>query len=297
MPLELDSDAIVEKNKLTSTNVEILLIEVNYEDEDTIRICLNNEEVVWPAVTGETWYPAIFSLTGLSETKDAEIPKVTLSFYDLENTIIPLLEEFSGCSGAEVIIRIVHSNYLPNTTPHLEETMELIDSSVNDSLLVNINLGAENLSNLRIPKQRYLKNNCRFKFKVATVAFISGDSPEPVVGNVLFGLLTGAKATILKIDHTSGTWAGGDAAGTFTILYGPTTVEFNDPENVSSYDDLSLTTELNNNVATFNETPSGRCGYVGSEIDCNRSFARCQELLNHTRFGGFPGVGSGGLLK
>ena len=32
------------------------------------------------------------------------------------------------------------------------------------------------------------------------------------------------------------------------------------------------------------------CGYAGAEGVCNKTFNRCQELGNTTRFGGFPGI-------
>lgn len=38
-----------------------------------------------------------------------------------------------------------------------------------------------------------------------------------------------------------------------------------------------------------------RCGYTGTETSCNKTLTRCRELNNSTRYGGFPGVGRGGL--
>jgi phage-related protein len=38
-----------------------------------------------------------------------------------------------------------------------------------------------------------------------------------------------------------------------------------------------------------------RCGYAGAETECDRTLARCRVLLNSSRFGGAPGVGSRGL--
>lgn len=32
------------------------------------------------------------------------------------------------------------------------------------------------------------------------------------------------------------------------------------------------------------------CGYVGAESSCNKTFQRCEELGNVSRFGGFPGI-------
>lgn len=37
------------------------------------------------------------------------------------------------------------------------------------------------------------------------------------------------------------------------------------------------------------------CGYSGAEITCNKTLTRCQQLNNSPRFGGFPGVGFGGV--
>lgn len=38
-----------------------------------------------------------------------------------------------------------------------------------------------------------------------------------------------------------------------------------------------------------------RCQYGGSESTCDRTLARCRELLNSNHFGGFPGAGRRGL--
>jgi len=40
---------------------------------------------------------------------------------------------------------------------------------------------------------------------------------------------------------------------------------------------------------------SDRCGYTGTETTCNKTLIRCRELSNSNRYGGFPGVGAGGL--
>jgi len=39
------------------------------------------------------------------------------------------------------------------------------------------------------------------------------------------------------------------------------------------------------------------CGYDGPEEECNRTFTRCRELGNQSRFGGFPGVGAIGVWQ
>ncbi len=206
MPLDISSDAITEKNRLTSDDAWLLLLKIAYDGETPGYVCLNNQSVVWPASGGNTYLPAIFSLSGMEETKEAEIPAVTLSVIDLNRTLIPFLEDYNGGVGATVTIYVVHSNHLDNTTPEIQEEMEIIDVSLDHSHKITFKLGAENLMNLRCPQHRYLKNHCRFVFK------------------------------------------------------------------------------------------DSRCGYAGAETECNRTLTRCKELANQNSYGGFPGVGSIGVM-
>lgn len=41
--------------------------------------------------------------------------------------------------------------------------------------------------------------------------------------------------------------------------------------------------------------PDGLCGYTGGETVCNKTYSRCVTLGNKNRYGGFPGVGRGGI--
>lgn len=52
---------------------------------------------------------------------------------------------------------------------------------------------------------------------VRTLAFTSGGTYEVLVGNTLTGASSSATARVLSITVSSGTWAGGDAAGTFYL--------------------------------------------------------------------------------
>jgi len=39
-----------------------------------------------------------------------------------------------------------------------------------------------------------------------------------------------------------------------------------------------------------------RCGYAGEEVACDKTLVACRSYNNSDRFGGFPGVGTGGIL-
>ncbi len=49
------------------------------------------------------------------------------------------------------------------------------------------------------------------------------------------------------------------------------------------------------NLCRYRQFKSARCGYAGAQTTCDRTLTRCRELNNSPRFGGFPGMGVGGL--
>jgi len=289
--LPISSQAIIEKNKINSDETWLLLLEINYPNESSVFVCLNNEEVVW---NGDTYLPAIFNLSGIVESKDAEVPSIPLTIFDLNRTLIPIIEKYDGGVGAEVIIRVVHSGYLSNLVPELEETTEIIDVTIDDSARISFKLGAENLINLRCPLQRYLKNNCRFRFKEAELTFNTGGITEIKADQYIKGDTSGDTAKIIEVKLTNGAFTASNATGILKIL----TIQGSfQAETISLYSDENFTNLIQAGVATLPGVSRGRCGYTGSETSCDRSYARCKELNNSKRFGGFIGVGATGFLK
>ncbi len=207
MPVSISTAAIAEKNKVTSEGRFLLLLEVIYsESEPSARFVWNNEDLIWG---GHTWNRAAFALGDLSETKEAELPSVDLVVKDINRVLIPALAANSGAIGAGVWIRWI-TTALSESTPLLEEFLEITDCDISGAGQVSFKLGAEDVSTWRSPGDRFLKQFCR---------------------------------------------------------YGPRHGGFKGPY----------------------------CGYRGSEAHCDRSYARCNELGNGVRFGGFLGVGRSGV--
>ena len=164
MPLDINSDAITEKNKMNSTGKWLLLVKFTYLTEDPVRLCLNNTTISWNA---QTWYPAIFSVSGITETKDGDIQSFPLTIVDFNGIIIPILEQYKGAVGADVDIYVVHSDYLLTATPEVHVDAEVLAPSLSGNHAVTFRLGSTDLSAKRCPVNRYLKNTCRFAFKGA----------------------------------------------------------------------------------------------------------------------------------
>lgn len=200
--LTLSSAAILEKNKLDSTGAFLVLLEIDFEGESPIRLVHNTEDITWNSYT---WYAFPFDIEDIVEDARGQLPNVTIRVGNATRVLQTYLDDSLGGLGAQVTIRVVHSDHLTLTTPEFEETFEVIGCSV-DAHWVKFTLGAENPMLQRCPKQRFLKDHCRYK----------------------------------------------EFKGTL-------------------------------------------CGYSGGETDCNRTFERCVALGNEARFGGFPGIPTGGV--
>lgn len=57
---------------------------------------------------------------------------------------------------------------------------------------------------------------------------------------------------------------------------------------------MSIGTPMTRNNCRFS-FKSTQCGYSGTETSCNKTYARCIELNNDGRYGGFPSIGNKGI--
>ena len=175
MALNISTQAILEKNKLASTGVWLLLLEFVYPGEDNIRVCYNTENIVW---NGETWLACPFQLGDLEEDREGKAAQVTLSVIDIARNLTPILDEHGGGVGADVWVRVIHSDHLNLTDPELEEKFYIIDASVDHLNKVDFTLGSENLMNYRSPSDRYLKSHCRYQIFKGALCGYSGSETE-----------------------------------------------------------------------------------------------------------------------
>jgi len=90
------------------------------------------------------------------------------------------------------------------------------------------------------------------------LAFTSGGVTEIVVGNTITGATSGATAVITHVDLTSGSWAGGTAAGTFYFTTQTGTFQ---AENLNVGASLNLATIAGNSSANT-LLPDGRFEFV-----------------------------------
>ena len=166
MPLSISDVAKLEKNKLFSDGVWIILLEADFTPWgfDIIRICRNTEDITWPDNTaGYTWVAFPFELEVKQESSKGEIPKLTVRVSNVNRFIQSYVEQADGAISAKITLRLVHSKHLDNPVPEFEEVYEVTATECTADW-VTFTLGAPNPFLLQFPQAKYLKNFCRCIF-------------------------------------------------------------------------------------------------------------------------------------
>ena len=200
MPRTLSSLGIVEKNKLVSSTVWLLMLEITIPGGSIIRITSNNENVMWRE---ESWVAFPFELGEIEEDSRGEVPRVELRVSNVTRSIESYLQTYdnytktNGYTPIEVHIYVVNNAQsflsgvitdstlegaltdsgsagavtdtlyeITNPDAEVEHVYELIQPKTNSRWATFV-LGASNPFNKRFPQGRILKSHCRHIFKDA----------------------------------------------------------------------------------------------------------------------------------
>ena len=164
----LSNTTKTEKNKLNSNSVWLVMLEINIPSvPETLRIVNNNDDVSWK---GFTWLKFPFELDEISQTANAETSQFQIKVGNVKNIIGQYIRQYdvyvktNGFEPIRVVLYIVNSKDLANTTPVYSTNLILTTSSLNH-LEVSFTVSARDLFRARTPQTRMFPNSCRFKFK------------------------------------------------------------------------------------------------------------------------------------
>lgn len=159
--LSLSAIAKQEKNKLSTGSAFIILLDIDLKDGDVIRVCYNNEDVVW---NGNIYQAFPFEIGEVAEETDGSDPNVELKINNTSRALSYYVESSGGAVNMPVVLRVVNTENLDSKEPELEESFVVQKTSVAEDF-VTFTLGAEYSSRTRRPLNCYMKNNCPFKYK------------------------------------------------------------------------------------------------------------------------------------
>ena len=156
--LSISAITKAEKNKLSTGSAMLVLLEIRLQN--TVYICYNNEDITWQ---GQLYQAFPFKIGEASEESDGSDPNVQLQVSNASQGLQWYVEDSNGGIGTEVILRVVNSLNL-NGAADLEEIYTVLDCKV-DEQWVTFTLGNDYSARTRRPLDRYMKNNCPFKYK------------------------------------------------------------------------------------------------------------------------------------
>lgn len=170
--IQLSAIAKQEKNKLSTGSAFIILLDIKL-GEDNISICYNTEDVTWNGVLYQA-FP--FKFGEITETQDGSDPNVDLQVSNVSQALQYAVENGNGGNGTEVILRVVNTENLSATEPELEEHFVVQKCTVTEQW-ITFTLGCEYSARTRRPLNRYMKNNCYYKYKGVRCGYC-GDLPS-----------------------------------------------------------------------------------------------------------------------
>jgi len=163
MPTILSSAAILEKNRLDSSEPWILLLDIWLVGAGaSIPVCANNENVTWPSAGGTEYVAMPFEMDDIEEEGKAYM-EVELRVGNVSRVMEAYMEaDPNGGVGATVILRVVHAAHLDLTDPEIMYTLKCLDAYA-DSIWAHFVLGSDVPWQRRFPRGRIDPNYCRYK--------------------------------------------------------------------------------------------------------------------------------------
>jgi len=265
----MDNSLILEKNKLSSTTPWLILLEVTIPSTPAVTLYLvrNTEDITYNSQT-YTAFP--FDLDVSKQVSKGDIPTIELKVSNVTRTLQAYLEDYNGLIDTPITIRVVAKP--EGETEYLEAeswTHDILAVHA-DAEYVYFTLGAPNPLSKRFPLYRYIAHSCRFAFRK------NSSVVAPECG-----------------------YTGNDSATTWqpSTLYAVGAIVVPTTPNGHYY--RCTTGGISYGVEPTWPTVIGRSvidnGAVWVENYCKKTLQNCQDLGNSKRFGGFPGLGSGGI--
>lgn len=156
--LTISQASIIEKNKISTDGVWLMLLQLHISEGEMIRLVNNTEDVTFQ---GEYYIAFPFTLDDITED-GKELPNVQLLVSNVTGTIQAYMEASNGLVGAQVSILVYNTN-VPDVA-EVEEHFTVTSSSA-DANWVTLSLGTDFSFSRRFPPVRIMKDYCPFKFR------------------------------------------------------------------------------------------------------------------------------------
>ena len=167
MPAHLSLATAIDKNRVASNVVYLILLEVDIRDPDqgnvieTIRCVSNNEPVTFQ---GNQYLTIPFNITVTSD-KDTS-PSAQLDVYDLGQTFQARLQAYGRALDWPSRIYVVNASAPDGPSLELRYDFDILSATAKDeNYTISFTMGAENPLTLRYPPRQQFRNRCFWQYK------------------------------------------------------------------------------------------------------------------------------------
>jgi len=167
--LDISSALISEKNSLSSSYPFLILCEIQFTGY-TARLVKNEADIEWQ---GNIWYAFPFDIDNMGEQGRDEVPEVRLTVSNAMRSLQGYVDTYDGGVEVPVVLRVVHADNLigtENDTTFLRLDYEILTCTADSKVLV-FTLGSSSPWHRRIPRCRFRRNLCRWKFKSTSCGY------------------------------------------------------------------------------------------------------------------------------
>lgn len=175
--------SVIDKNRVSSPNVWLILLDIFITDPntrqvvETLRIVRNNENVIYGVDSNGD--PVVYTAGNfefqIDQRQNAE-PNVSITAHDQLGLIQSRMEAYAGGILSEVQMTVVNATPIDGVSglnsagsqvlavPEMQERFQITQSSAKEGV-VSFQLGSENSLGIRFPKHRQQQDRCAWRFK------------------------------------------------------------------------------------------------------------------------------------
>jgi hypothetical protein len=162
MVKDLPLTAVIEKNKLDSSDPLVWLYEVRTKDDPPKMIRLTTESTL-VSFKGNAYYPAPITNQGIEQTSEADIGGVDVLIGNASLEVAEILEASDGLIGQQVRITLIPKGLLGDPTAAISHEADIVGMSMSGGG-IRLRLGARNAYQSGFPPFRYTRRRCRWLF-------------------------------------------------------------------------------------------------------------------------------------
>ncbi len=164
--------SVIDKNKIASENVWLILLKVTIRDAqrnfvENMYVVQNNENFSYK---GDLYTAANFEVD-YDRSKNSE-STFTINIDDVTGVIIRKLDLYEGGTTSSVTFMVVNTSDVEGS-PETEETYDIVSTSAK-GYNISFNLGMPNPLKSAFPIRKQRKNRCAWRYKGAKCGYTGG---------------------------------------------------------------------------------------------------------------------------